>query len=64
MGVVGVQFQINGVKFGPELTGGVYTLPWDTTVIAKGSYTISAVARDAAGNRSTATINVKVKQTR
>jgi hypothetical protein len=61
VGVVGVQFQINGINFGPELTGGVYSIPWDTTKVSNGGYTLTVTARDAAGNRSTDTAKVKVK---
>jgi hypothetical protein len=53
VGVAGVQFQLDGANAGPELTTAPYSIPWDTTTAADGTHTISAVARDAAGNRTT-----------
>src|SRR5438034_1090818 len=53
VGVVGVQFQLDGVNAGAELTAAPYSVPWDTTSASNGSHTITAVARDAAGNRTT-----------
>jgi hypothetical protein len=50
VGVAGVQFRINGSNHGPETTTAPYAVSWNTTTIANGSYTITAVARDAAGN--------------
>jgi len=54
VGVVGVQFQLGGVNLGAELTAAPYVLSWDTTSISKGTLTLTAVARDAAGNTATA----------
>jgi hypothetical protein len=53
IGVVGVQFQLDGINAGAELTAAPYSVPWDTTTSSNGSHTITAVARDAAGNRTT-----------
>jgi len=53
VGVVGVQFKANGVAVAPEDTTSPYTASWDTTVLANGSYPITVVARDAAGNQGT-----------
>jgi hypothetical protein len=52
-GVAGVQFRLDGVNGGAEDTAAPYAVPWDTTTASNGSHTITAVARDAAGNRST-----------
>ena len=52
-GVAGVQFQLDGVNGGAEDTGAPYSISWDTTTAANGSHTITAVARDAAGNQTT-----------
>ena len=60
VGVVGVQFQVDGSNFGAELTAAPYSAPWNTLNAANGSHTVSAVARDAAGNRSTASVTVTV----
>ncbi|MFZ2407078.1 MAG: Ig-like domain-containing protein, partial [Methylobacter sp.] len=52
VGVAGVQFQIDGNPLGAEITGsGPYELAWDTSV--SGVYSLTAVARDAAGNTAT-----------
>src|SRR5207244_3102792 len=53
VGVVGVQFQLDGVNAGAEVTTPPYSVPWNTTTSSNGSHTITAVARDAAGNRTT-----------
>src|SRR4030095_8419454 len=39
---------------GREVTAAPYTLSWNTTGATNGSHTISARARDAAGNQGTA----------
>ena len=54
-GVAGVQFQLDGVNGGAEDTAAPYSVSWDTTTASDGSHTITAVARDAAGNRTTST---------
>ena len=55
--VVGVQFQMNGLNIGSELTAESsptkYQLSWDSHGVANGPYTLTAVARDAAGNTTT-----------
>lgn len=55
IGVVGVQFKLDGNDLGTEQTTGPYSLVWDTTGQTSGNHTLTAVARDAAGNSSTAT---------
>ncbi|MDX1411473.1 MAG: Ig-like domain-containing protein, partial [Nitrospirales bacterium] len=49
-GVVGVQFRLNGTKLGSEDITSPYTIMWDTSGVPPGSYTLTAVARDAARN--------------
>jgi hypothetical protein len=64
IGVVGVQFKRDGVSLGAEDTNSPFGLSWDTTTVANGSHTITAVARDAAGNQTTAaTASVTVSNT-
>ncbi len=56
VGVVGVQFKLDGVNLGAEVTTGVadsYSLAWDTTGASNGTHTLTAVARDAASNSTT-----------
>ena len=50
VGVVGVQFKLDGANLGLEDTASPYSTSWDTTLASAGSHTLSAVARDAAGN--------------
>ncbi len=51
--VVGVQFKLNGLNLGAELTTAPYVMTWDTTTAPNGAQTLTAIARDAAGNRTT-----------
>ena len=50
VGVSGVQFQLDGNDLGAEDTTAPYGVTWDTTAVANGTHTLTAVARDAAGN--------------
>ena len=52
--VVGVQFKLDGANLGAEDTSAPYGIVWDTTGVANGPHTLSAVARDAASNTATA----------
>jgi subtilisin family serine protease len=52
--VVGVQFKLDGVNLGAEVTTGPYEHVWDSTTVANGAHVLTAVARDAAGNQQTA----------
>src|SRR5207248_5819769 len=52
-GVVGVQFKLDGVSLGAEDTTPPYAVAWNTTTATNASHTLTAVARDAAGNRTT-----------
>jgi len=53
VGVVGVQFKLDGVNLGSEITKAPYTLAWITSTASQGKHTLTAVARDAAGNTAT-----------
>jgi hypothetical protein len=50
---VGVQLKLDGANLGPELTSPPYGQSWNTTLVANGSHTLTAVARDAGGNTVT-----------
>jgi hypothetical protein len=50
IGVIGVQFKLNNSNLGAEDTASPYSISWDSTTVANGNYTLTAVARDAAGN--------------
>ncbi|TLY18754.1 MAG: hypothetical protein E6K68_10855, partial [Nitrospirae bacterium] len=54
VGVVGIQFKLDGVNLGPELTRAPYSVPWNTATTSNSAHTLTAVARDAAGNTATA----------
>jgi len=56
VGVVGVQFKRDTTNIGAEDTSAPYAVSWNTTTVANGSYALTAVARDAAGNTTTSTI--------
>jgi Big-like domain-containing protein/exo-rhamnogalacturonan lyase-like protein len=60
VGVVGVQFQLDGTNLGAEDTASPYSASWNTTTATNGAHTLSAIARDAAGNKTTATVSVTV----
>jgi hypothetical protein len=60
VGVVGVQFSVNGIDLGGEDTSAPYQVSWNTTSLANGQYTLTAVARDATGNASTTSRTVTV----
>jgi methionine-rich copper-binding protein CopC len=51
--VVGVQFKLNGANLGAEDTTQPFRMAFDTSTVASGTYTLTAVARDAAGNITT-----------
>src|SRR5438552_13832141 len=53
VGVAGVQFMLDGANLGAEVTSGPYSVSWDTTTASNGSHTLTARARDAAGNATT-----------
>jgi Bacterial Ig domain/F5/8 type C domain len=53
VGVAGVQFQLDGTNLGAEVTTAPYSISWDTTTFSDGSRTLTAIARDAAGNHTT-----------
>ncbi|MFL6656109.1 MAG: Ig-like domain-containing protein [Sulfurifustis sp.] len=61
VGVKGVQFKLDGANLGAEDTTAPYSIAWDTTGAADATHTLTAVARDAAGNIGTSVpVSVKV----
>ncbi|WP_267278202.1 galactose oxidase-like domain-containing protein [Arthrobacter sp. CDRTa11] len=52
-GVAGVQFRVDASNLQAEDTVAPYAVTWDTTAATAGTHTITAVARDAAGNTTT-----------
>jgi hypothetical protein len=57
VGIVGVTFKLDGVTIpgSTEDTTAPYSVTWDTTSASDGNHTLSAMARDAAGNVATST---------
>ena len=53
VGVAGVRFFADGVLIGGEDTTAPYSASWNTSSAADGAHTLTAVARDAAGNTAT-----------
>src|SRR6185436_12630501 len=51
--VAGVQFLLDGAALGAEDTASPYSVSWSTTTAVNGPHTLSARARDAAGNQTT-----------
>lgn len=52
-GVAGVQFKLDGANLGAEDTSAPYSIAWNTVNTSDGPHTLTAVARDAAGNVAT-----------
>ncbi len=60
VGVVGVQFQVDGASLGAEILAAPYALSWASATSANGPHTLTAIARDAAGNRAQSAVSVFV----
>jgi len=64
VGVTSVQFMLDGNALGAPLTAAPYSEPWDTSTVTNGGHTLTAVARDAAGNATTSSpIGITVNNT-
>jgi hypothetical protein len=61
VGVAGVQFKLDGTALGAERTSAPYTVAWNTTTTSNNPHTLTAVARDAAGNTSSSEVDVTVQ---
>jgi chitodextrinase len=60
VGVIGVQFLLDGANLGAEDTTSPYSISWNTVNATSGSHTVSARARDAAGFATTSSVTVIV----
>ncbi len=58
--VVGVQFKIDGINIGSEILTSPYTVSLDSNQVSYGVHTITATARDRAGNYADSGIQVMV----
>lgn len=64
VGVAGVQFKVDGTNVGSEDTGSPFSTSWSTQSVSNGSHSLTAVARDAAGNVTTSSaVTVTVNNT-
>jgi hypothetical protein len=52
-GVISVQFKLDGANLAAPLTQAPYSMSWNSTGAGNGPHTLTAVARDAAGNSGT-----------
>jgi hypothetical protein len=52
-GIAGVQFQLDGTSLGAEVTSAPYAAAWNTLTATEGTHTLTAIARDAGGTRTT-----------
>jgi hypothetical protein len=50
VGVAGVQFKLDGSNLGAEDTASPFSISWNSVLALNGSHSLTAVARDAAGN--------------
>jgi hypothetical protein len=55
-----VVFKLDGQTLGNPIVAPPYSITWNTTTTANGVHTLSAVATDAAGNSSEASVTVTV----
>src|SRR5439155_4569612 len=53
VGVIGVQFKLDGNNLGSEDTSAPYSVSWNTATATTGAHSLTAVAGDAAGNQTT-----------
>lgn len=62
VGVASVQFELDGAPLGAQDTSAPYQVDWDTTSASEGSHSLTAYARDAAGNPATSSpVSVTVR---
>lgn len=56
-----MQFKVNGGALGSEDVDAPYEIDWGTTDVLNGTYRLTAVARDSAGNKTeSAPVDVNV----
>jgi hypothetical protein len=60
-GILGVQFLLDNANLGAEVMSAPYQVSWPSNLVLNGAHTLTARARDAAGNtRTSASITVNV----
>ncbi len=60
IGMVGVQFKVDGTALSSEDTTAPYSVNWDTKTVANGNHTLTATARNTSGLTATATVSINV----
>ncbi|MDX6411697.1 MAG: hypothetical protein QOE91_1213, partial [Gaiellaceae bacterium] len=60
VGVIGVQFRLDGVNVGAEVLASPFSGSWDSRLVADVSHVVSAAARVAAGYVATSSVTVTV----
>ncbi len=60
IGVVSVEFLVDGSVAVPATAAAAYQWSWNTASVVNGSHTVTAVARDAAGHATASTVEVTV----
>jgi hypothetical protein len=60
VGVAGVKFFDGATQIGAEDTAAPYQVTWNTSSVANGPHSLTAIARDAAGNTASAAVAVTV----
>jgi YVTN family beta-propeller protein len=60
LALAGVQFAIDGVPLGSQVTSAPYTMSWNTLSATNGSHVIKAVATDSSGNTAPFSVTVTV----
>ena len=55
VGVASVQFQLDGANLGAAVTSSPYSVSWNTITASNASHTLTAIATDTAGNKTTST---------
>jgi hypothetical protein len=61
VGVGGVQFLVDGENLGGEVLAEPYSIVWETAAAINGSHLVQVIATDWAGNRTTNSISVTVR---
>ena len=60
IGVVGIQFKLDGINLGTQDTTAPYFILWNTSTASNGAHTLVALALDAAGNNATSIVVVTI----
>ena len=58
VGVAGVQFTVDGVNVGPQVTTPPFNYVWNSATAANGQHTVTAIAEDLSGNYNQSSVTV------